>query len=375
VAPHEDVGVDVLEDPDSAQIDDALSPDSQQPDAIVGFSCQTSTPTQIVQNDIHSMTPRAAMGGELDGSGTLHYLFINATTNVLRHGQRKAGVWSVTDAVTTSDKMQSGLDLAVDGAGKLHVSYGTYSGSGYDQHCASGSTSSWTTSYVGLGGGGTIVADAQGKRHLAYFGAVNADIRYATDTTGSWAESVVATGLIATPFIARASSGQLYIAYASNGILTLATESGTSWTTTQVSTSVDDAEATPLEVDSTGALHLTFLYEKNAVVSYVRHGTFSGGSWSFVDVDPSVTFVNHLAMALDHKDKVHVVYTDTSSLYYATNAFGGWGATALAAAQGAVSPTITVDPGTSNAQIGYFRWDTGGYHLYHLEVQGCAHSP
>lgn len=133
----------------------------------------------------------------------------------------------------------SNLDLAIDGAGKLHVVADFYSWPDSGIAYLTNKTGPWTSSTIRSGGGyhwygPSLALDPNGKVH-AVFGRGKADddrVIYATNASGSWAAKLISTREGVEPAIAYSSGVHIaYTGFNAEGWLSMyyTTNMGGSW--------------------------------------------------------------------------------------------------------------------------------------------------
>ena len=171
----------------------------------------------------------------------------------------KPGHWTTTRiADDTGDASPS---IARDAAGRLHVAFGRNAGGLDALAYATNASGAWVVTPATPGAAGqadrhpSIAVDAAGKAHVAFerstddplpYGTVSVD--YATNASGTWVTSPVASGLEyrLDPSIALDPSGQPRIAYwldsdggahGTSGGVRVATFNGLTWSTATTSTS------------------------------------------------------------------------------------------------------------------------------------------
>ena len=181
--------------------------------------------------------------------------------------------------------------LAVDGSGRVHVSYQGDADLKYAT-CPAGCTvaANWTnvavdqTGYAGAYS--SLAVDGSGRLHVSYFEETKGDLRYATcaadcTTAANW-QTVAAdeTGDIGySASLAVDGSGRLHVSYAdfTNGDLKYATcaadcTSPSSWQTTALdhTGNLGGEDYTSLAVDPSGGVHVSYFDDTNGDLKYIR---------------------------------------------------------------------------------------------------------
>jgi hypothetical protein len=168
-----------------------------------------------------------------DKAGKVHISYYDNDTKHLKYAT-KATSTSVWVPITVPDpaaaKYGSYTSLAVDAAGKAHISYYDETNSTLRYVTNATSTGTWAAEEVdGTAGGNcgwysSLDVDTAGKVHISYYDVTNGNLKYATKGSGSASWAV--TTLADDPDVGSYSSlvlagGRVYISYydASNGDL------------------------------------------------------------------------------------------------------------------------------------------------------------
>ena len=231
----------------------------------------------------------------LDGSGRVHVSYSDGTNVDLKYATcagscTTAANWQ-TVAIDQSGFVGVYTSLAVDGSGRVHVSYQGDADLKYATCPASCSTAAnWTTVIVDAGGYAgaysSVAVDGSGRLHVSYFEETTADLRYATcaagcTTAGNW-QTVAAdqTGDVGySTSLALDASGRVHVSYAdfTNGDLKYATcaadcTSPGSWQTTALdhTGNLGGEDYTSLAVDASGGVHVSYFDDTNADLKYIR---------------------------------------------------------------------------------------------------------
>ena len=231
----------------------------------------------------------------LDGSGRVHVSYSDGTNVDLKYATcagscTTAANWQ-TVAIDQSGFVGVYTSLAVDGSGRVHVSYQGDADLKYAT-CPAGCTvaANWTnvavdqTGYAGAYS--SLAVDGSGRLHVSYFEETKGDLRYATcaadcSTAANWqtvaADEAGDIGYSAS--LAVDGSGRLHVSYAdfTNGDLKYATcaadcTSPSSWQTTALdhTGNLGGEDYTSLAVDASGGVHVSYFDDTNADLKYIR---------------------------------------------------------------------------------------------------------
>lgn len=228
-----------------------------------------------------------------------------------------------------------------------------------------------------VGGWPSVAVDGNGKLHVSYYDQSRGDLRYATDADGNW--TILTIDRLGTvgeySSIAVDSNDKVHISYYDpvNTDLKYATNAGGSWTNTTIDQSGVVGEYSSIAVDSNNRVHISYYDHSNGSLQYI---TNAGGSWvaSTVDDPVSSNVGEFTSIALDDQGKVHISYMDdiNNVLKYATNVDGYWAITSIIATLGVAGYNDMALDAAGNAQIAY--WTTPSHVLYNATNTGGAWS-
>jgi hypothetical protein len=174
----------------------------------------------------------------VEASGRLHVTYLDDTNADLKYATCAAGCttaanWQTVTVDGSGAAVGTGPSVVVGAGGRLHVSY--YDGTNDDLkyatcNAACGTAANWqvvTVDGAGLVGMyNSLAVDGNGRLHVSYFGETNSDLKYATcavacATAGNWRfVAVDATGSVGEyTSLAVDGSGRLHVSYyaVSNG--------------------------------------------------------------------------------------------------------------------------------------------------------------
>ena len=231
----------------------------------------------------------------LDESGRVHVSYSDGTNVDLKYATCAASCTTAanwqTVVVDQTGFVGAYTSLAVDGSGRVHVSYQGDADLKYAT-CPAGCTvaANWTnvavdqTGYAGAYS--SLAVDGSGRLHVSYFEETKGDLRYATcaadcTTAANWqtvaADEAGDIGYSAS--LAVDGSGRLHVSYAdfTNGDLKYATcaadcTSPSSWQTTALdhTGNLGGEDYTSLAVDPSGGVHVSYFDDTNADLKYIR---------------------------------------------------------------------------------------------------------
>jgi hypothetical protein len=253
----------------------------------------------------------------------------------LRYLTNASGKWvsTVVDALGNPGHFSS---LALDSAGKIHVSHFDYSSYGLKYTTnASGAWKTTTLDSSGFAGQfASLAIDANDKIHISYYDHSSEELKYATNTAGAWKTVTVDSKGSVGEYCSLGldQQGKLHISYsertidASVGIYTFAlkyaTNTSGSWSTTTIES--NGGEHTSLGIDSQGKVHISYNDKSNP--AQLKYATNVGGSWQITSVDSQGDVGRYTSLGVDKSGTVHISYysDSTQRLKYARKTAGAW---------------------------------------------------
>lgn len=276
--------------------------------------------------------------------------------------------WSSSQVVDSSGNVGSFLSMDVDNSGKAHISY--YDQTNDDLKYATNTSGSWVTQTVDTVGGyfPSLAVDNLNKTHISYSYTVSSInvLKYATNASGSWATQPVVNDINEqTSSLAVDTSNKAHISYlVLYGVydegsdtwtyynqLKYVTNASGSWGVPQEVLTSDSIDVPSLALDSSNKAHISF-YDSVYGLSYI---TNASGSW----VAPPQTvdsFGYDPSIAVNSLGQAHISYDTGPSLKYATNALGSWVTQTVDNIGPSVGyPTsLALDSSTSKVYISYY---------------------
>ena len=327
-----------------AYFNEALNPSTVTGATFTLSSGGTSLTSQVTYD---AANKAAALSGPLLPGTTYDATVLTGIQDAGGRPLAAAHAWSFTTrtwqpvAVDQTGVVGTFTSLAVDGSGRVHVSYedDTNGDLKYATCAASCTTAaSWhtvTVDQVGsVGQEGSLAVDGDGRVHVSYFDLTNADLKYATcaascTTATSWQTVAVdqAGDVGDYSSLAVDGDGRVHVSYLdfTNSDLKYATcaascTTATNWQTVPVDQS--GGYDTSLGVDGNGRLHVSYLDPTNADLKYATCAASctTATNWQTAVIDHSWNVGYHTSLAVDGSGRVHVSYQDQTNydLKYAT---------------------------------------------------------
>jgi hypothetical protein len=280
-------------------------------------------------------------------------------------GACEAGDWTA-NTVSSLGNVGWPTAIALDAQAQPHIVFGddTNVDVVYARYVAG---AGWQTSLVdGLSGavyrpsGVALDVDPQGGLHAAYsmlvFGGNVVRYAYRAPAGTSWSTTDVATGLdnFTKPALRLDAQGGLHLAYFDGTAKTLVyasrAASGGAWSKQTIASAGSDVtaggygELIALALDASGGVHVSYSVTSFGGSSVTYAHRPPGGSFSSETVVPgSSSVAKHTAIAVESSGRVHIAYSQSNDLRYATKPSGGtWSSTMIVSAD-YTEPSIAVD--------------------------------
>jgi len=277
----------------------------------------------------------------------------------LKHATNDSGSWatSITDSAAGPGSYTT---ITIDSNNKVHIS----SLKSYSIQYTSNVSGPWVTSTTidtsgSVGKYTSIALDSNNRAHISYLDNTNNDIKYATNTTGSWVISTIDLSK-SHDYISLAldSNDKAHISYYEDGDLKYVTNASGPWLVSTVDSSGDVGRYSSIAVDSNNKAHVSYFDYTNQDLKYA---TNASGQWVTSVIDWLGNVGVFASMAIDSDNKVHISYHEGAykNLKYATNASGSWVKSIIDSA-GDVGRYCSIAVDSNNkAHISYFS-DTFG---------------
>ncbi len=238
-----------------------------------------------------------------------------------------ASGWTISTIDSAGD-VGPDTSIAIDSNNKVHISY--VDNVNADLKYATNASGSWVVSTIdgaegAVGIHSSIAIDSNNNVHISYYDTINGHLKYATNALGSWEIFTIdSTGDVGKyTSIAVDSNNKIHISYCdyTNFDLKYATNASGSWQTFVIDSTGDVGKYTSIGLDSNDNVHISYIDNTNW---YLKYATNASGLWTTSIVDGAMGF--GISMAIDSYNKVHISYpaSTSSALKYATNATGSW---------------------------------------------------
>ncbi|MFL2984249.1 MAG: putative Ig domain-containing protein [Candidatus Poseidoniaceae archaeon] len=192
----------------------------------------------------------------------------------------------------------------------------------------------------------SLALDSNGDSHISMYDSGNGNLKYISDSSGSWVETslVSANDVGGHNSLAIDSNNVIHIAYfgylnpEGTGVKNLmysscASSCGTpsSWSSIIIDNSGDVGKYNSIAIDSNDNLHISY-YDSSSANKALKYATCTSlcttaSSWSSITVDDNGDIGEYASMTIDSNNDLHIVYSSAgtqgtgsgnSNQYYAT---------------------------------------------------------
>lgn len=347
-----------------------------------GSNVVWSTPGWLVESVV--VMPVGVSPGDIAlavnnaGQAHIHYSYVQNISGLRLQSNRYAnntlGYWDIQSGSILGKASYVNADIAVESPNNVHVSLlSNVAGSDGLRHGVFAYGAGWTDETVDAAGtcDASLALDAANKAHIVYFsgyGLTGAGLRYATNSSGAWANGVIAN--FGFPFYCRGvpdsvslgidSAGIAHVAYDApgSGNLEYATNAGGTWVISTVWPS--HIQGVSLAVDSNGITHIVFA-DGSSTLRYA-HNTL--GTWTIEAINDQTLlgepyYLSNPSISVDAAGKAHVVYFHSvyKEIRYATNSQGNWHISSIETVDDPLAkqvPTDTAIDAQGNVHFVYF---------------------
>ncbi len=293
-----------------------------------------------------------------------------------------AATWAI-EVVDEPGYGGPGISLALDSAGRPHISYGgEISGSLYGLKYAYHDGTAWHTEMVDQqmspGWNTALALDSQGDPHIAYHVANNNALVYTHFYSATWYSTTVDSGpdVGASASMALNAADLPRITYADETSHTIrfARYDGTTWQIEVVTpvTYTGQLVSVAMALDAADHPHLCYYTPVGAYQNHLRYAYHDGTAWSFQTVDSDVFFNGQdCAIALDSQGRPRIAYASGFSLLYATCDGSHWNTTQVGSDHPGSRLSLACGPG-DRPHLAYPAWGEGTNLLRYAYFDGAA---
>jgi hypothetical protein len=263
----------------------------------------------------------------VDDAGKPHVSYADTDWKV-QYAYRDDGGWHM-EALDPHCGSAVATSLSLDSDGDPRVSYG--GGPLYNLQYAYKDAAGWHAETVEHGGprghDSSLALDEQGYPHVSHKAEYDYDLLYTyLDASGSHTEVVDSEGAVgAYTSLALDTAGNPHVSYydASNGDLKYAHRSPSGWAIETADSAGDVGSHTSLSLDGGGNPHISYYDVSSGDLRYTYR---DAGGWHPEVVDSAGTVGQYTSMALDAAGDPHIGYYDETNedLKYAHRDGGGW---------------------------------------------------
>ncbi|MFA6296837.1 MAG: hypothetical protein WC663_05765 [Patescibacteria group bacterium] len=277
--------------------------------------------------------------------------------------------------------------LAIDQNNKVHISY--FDNTNSDLKYATNSSGTWMAEIVDNSvnvGNSSLGIDVNGKVYIVYEDRTNDWLKYANNVNGTWVFEIIDnSGTIGLGQVSMALDGnkKIYVSYydSDNSNLKYATNVSGSWANETIDSSTDVGGSSSLALDSNNKVHISYRDTTNSDLKYI---TNDSGSWLSVVLDSNGSVGLQSSIAIDSNNKIHIAYLDytNSDLKYITNISGAWVASVIdndSAGQVGYYPSLKIDDNNKlhvayhdilNGRLKYATNVSGQWSIYNQQDTG-----
>lgn len=332
----------------------------------------------LLLHDAHAWTIQTAASKPTYSTASTRTLRINKTNNMphmafggdyLYHAYFDGLQWKI-ETVDKTPNVGAYASLAIDNNGKQHISY--YDSTNGELRYATNSLGTWMTIALDVGGVGTfnaIAVDSNNRVHISYSDMTNRALKYATNISGAWEIFTLDTGLATNGYTSLAidSADKIHIAYSGATALKYATNTLGTWDMQTVDSVA--AGFPSLALDTSGKAHISY---NVGTIKGVKHATNKDGTWAneVVAIHASDRWFGFgTSIDLDSSGVAHITWYQsmlTNGVFHATNEVAGtWNVAQVANGAGWFVGDFSSVAIDSQGKVHITHYNTNTYNYYY----------
>jgi hypothetical protein len=337
----------------------------------------TSWQTEFVDHEGWTATLSSLALDSADQPHVTYFVFSNDTDEgEIRYARHDGTAWQI-EGVERTVRVGMGNSLAVDTAGRPHISYLDTSDEDNDAlKYAWFDGTAWQTGVVerelGPVQGTSLALDALDRPHISYPDVSHSSLMYASYDGTAWQTETVDSAVVVSvgPSLALDTAGRPHIGYYNSADQTMryARYDGTAWQVEVLASGLESAVGnTSLALDATGRPHISFFDSGNALLKYAW---YDGAAWQIETVDTIAPLFGFSSLKLDAAGRPHVSYYNYEGYdqKYAYRDGAGWHTQTVA--------DFTTGPNslavTRGGQPHIVYWDAANADLRHAFYDGTS---
>jgi hypothetical protein len=272
----------------------------------------------------------------VDGMGKVHISygvggnFHFNPVSALRYATNSSGNWEVT-TIDASEGVGGYTSIATDSLNKVHISYYDYTNQ--DLKYATNASGIWVITTLDsvndVGKYSSIAIDSIDKIHISYYDYTSRKLKYITNAAGNWiSEEISNADNNCFCSISMDSNDKCHICFLSGNALKVINNSTGTWSTTTIENNVSDSSNagmyTSIKIDSNNHAHISYAHKS---MNDLKYATNVSGDWIITTVEDMNGYNGeYSSLGIDSNGKIHISYYDYANggIKYATNTFGDW---------------------------------------------------
>jgi len=278
--------------------------------------------------NISTLVRKGTLGGRpaiaIDSLDNIHIAYVDTG---IQYFTNKSGDWVVSTIESNIDVYHNDYSIAVDSSNNVHIIYKDSTNNIFKY--STNESGTWIYSNIDGNGGAncSMAIDSSDKVHISSVGWP-AEYFYTTNMSGSWTSEFIMGYSGANPgptFIAVDSMSNPHISFtlqgADTGYLYYATNSSGSWVESIIDNSAIGHSASSITIDASDRIYISYSKGQPFQLSIAYYDL---SSWSISSIESQEWVGGDTSIAIDKTDKLHISYCDFNDLKYATDVSGSW---------------------------------------------------